>query len=116
MRRIVPDFERITRDSVVAPRLVELAFQTAGVFELGTAGRMGLPLRVERVRPVRPLEAGSGRLHAVVTPSASGDGSFDARVVDANGNVHLVVEGYRTVELPGGAPADRLAPFRAAMA
>ncbi|HMM36911.1 MAG TPA: hypothetical protein PKA62_19575, partial [Thermoanaerobaculia bacterium] len=76
----------------------------------------GLPLRVERVRPVRPLEAESGRLHAVVTPSASGDGSFDARVVDANGNVHLVVEGYRTVELPGGAPADRLAPFRAAMA
>ena len=102
--------------TLVAPRLVELAFQTAGVYELGTAGRMGLPLRVERVRPVRPLEAGGGRLHAVVTPSSSGDGSFDARVVDADGNVHLVVEGYRTVELPGGAPADRLAPFRAAMA
>ncbi|HQN07473.1 MAG TPA: SDR family NAD(P)-dependent oxidoreductase [Thermoanaerobaculia bacterium] len=102
--------------TVVAPRLVELAFQTAGVYELGTAGRMGLPLRVERVRPLRPLETGAGRLHAVVTPSISGDGSFDARVVDADGNVHLVVEGYRTVELPGGAPADRLAPFRDAMA
>ncbi len=102
--------------TVVAPRLVELAFQTAGVYELGTIGRMGLPLRVERVRPVRPVEAGAGRLHAVVTPSASGEGTFDARVVDADGNVHLVVEGYRTVELPGGAPADRLAPFRAAMA
>ncbi len=102
--------------TLVAPRLVELAFQTAGVYELGTAGRMGLPLRVERVRPVRPVEAGAGRLHAVVTPSASGDGTFDARVVDADGNVHLVVEGYRTVELPGGAPADRLEPFRAAMA
>jgi acyl transferase domain-containing protein/acyl carrier protein len=102
--------------TLVAPRLVELAFQTAGVYELGTGGRMGLPLRVERVRPLRPVEAGAGRLHAVVTPSASGDGTFDARVVDADGNVHLVVEGYRTVELPGGAPADRLAPFRAAMA
>jgi len=102
--------------TLVAPRLVELAFQTAGVYELGTAGRMGLPLRVERVRPVRPVESGAGRLHAVVTPSPSGDGSFDARVVDADGNVHLVVEGYRTIELPGGVPADRLAPFRAAMA
>ncbi len=102
--------------TLVAPRLVELAFQTAGVYELGTSGRMGLPLRVERVRPLRPLETGTGRLHAVVTPSASGDGSFDARVVDGEGNVHLVVEGYRTVELPDGVPADRLEPFRAAMA
>ncbi len=32
--------------TLVAPRLVELAFQTAGVYELGTRGVMGLPLRV----------------------------------------------------------------------
>ncbi len=77
---------------------------------------MGLPLRVERVRPVRPPETASGRLYAVVTPSASGDGSYDARVVDADGNVYLVVDGYRTVELPGAASASQLEPFRAAMA
>ena len=39
--------------TLVSPRLIELSFQTAGVFELGTRGLMGLPLRVERVRPVR---------------------------------------------------------------
>ncbi|MBK6405102.1 MAG: SDR family NAD(P)-dependent oxidoreductase [Holophagales bacterium] len=102
--------------TLVAPRLIELSFQTAGVFELGTRGLMGLPLHVERVRPVRPQETASGRLHAVVTPSPSGNGSYDARVVDADGNVYLVVDGYRTVELPGAASAAQLEPFRAAMA
>ena len=102
--------------TLVSPRLIELSFQTAGVFELGTRGLMGLPLRVERVRAVRAPETATGRLHAVVTPSASADGSYDARVVDADGNVYLVVDGYRTVELPGAASASQLEPFRAAMA
>jgi NAD(P)-dependent dehydrogenase (short-subunit alcohol dehydrogenase family) len=102
--------------TLVSPRLVELAFQTAGVYELGTRGVMGLPLRVARVRAPKAPETATGRLCAVVTPSASGDGSFDARVVDADGNVYLAVDGYRTVELPGGADAALLAPFRAAMA
>ncbi len=102
--------------TLVAPRLVELAFQTAGVFELGTRGLMGLPLRVERVRPVRGPQTAGGRLHAVVTPSLSGDGSYDVRVVDADGNVYLAVDGYRTVELSGAVSASQLEPFRAAMA
>ena len=106
-----------TRPTLMAPRLVELCFQTAGVFELGTRGRMGLPLRVERVRAVRPPETANGaRSSPSSRPSASGDGSFDARVVDADGNVYLAVDGYRTVELPGAASAAQLEPFRAAMA
>jgi hypothetical protein len=111
-----PNHVPVDRPTLLAPRLVELAFQTAGVFELGTRGLMGLPLRVERVRAVRPPETASGRLFAVVTPSASGGGACDARVVDADGNVFLAVEGYRTVELPGAASAAQLEPFRAAMA
>jgi hypothetical protein len=100
----------------MSPRLVELSFQTAGVFELGTSGRMGLPLHVDRVRAIRPPGTAGGRLFAVVTPSASGDGSCDAHVVDGDGNVYLVVDGYRTVELPGAASTAQLEPFRAAMA
>ena len=111
-----PNHAPADRPTLVAPRLVELAFQTAGVFELGTRGLMGLPLRVERVRAVRAPESAIGRLHAVVTPSSSGDGSYDARVVDADGNLYLAVDGYRTVELPGAASAAALGPFRAAMA
>jgi acyl transferase domain-containing protein/acyl carrier protein len=102
--------------TVMSPRLVELSFQTAGVFELGTSGRMGLPLHVDRVRAIRPPGTAGGRLFAVVTPSASGDGSCDAHVVDGDGNVYLVVDGYRTVELPGAASTAQLEPFRAAMA
>ncbi len=101
--------------TLLSPRLLELSFQTAGVFELGTRGRMGLPLRVERVAAFRQPETASGRLYAVVTPSASADGSYDARVVDADGNVYLAVDGYRTVELPGAVSASQLEPFRAAM-
>jgi NAD(P)-dependent dehydrogenase (short-subunit alcohol dehydrogenase family) len=109
-----PNHEPAERPTLVSPRLVELAFQTAGVLELGTRGVMGLPLRVARVRALRAPGAAGGRLYAVVTPGPGG--AFDARVVDADGNVYLAVEGYRTVELPDAASAALLEPFRAAMA
>jgi acyl transferase domain-containing protein/NAD(P)-dependent dehydrogenase (short-subunit alcohol dehydrogenase family)/acyl carrier protein len=95
------------------PRLIELCFQTAGVWELGTAGRMALPTRVERA--VRYADADApGALWAVVTPRDGGD-AVDAEVVDESGRVRVRLEGYRTIELPGGVDADALAPIRAAM-
>ncbi|HEX6618736.1 MAG TPA: SDR family NAD(P)-dependent oxidoreductase, partial [Solirubrobacteraceae bacterium] len=54
-----------------APRLIELCFQTAGVWELGSEGRMALPAHVDRV--VRFAGAGEpGDLWAVARPRASG--------------------------------------------
>lgn len=53
--------------------------------------------------------------YAVARP-AGDDGSVEAWVVDANGNVSLTLSGYRTVELPGGADPERLAPLQAALA
>jgi hypothetical protein len=97
-----------------APRLLELCFQTAGVHQLGTSGRMALPERVGRVAIVGDRHAGAGRLHAVVTARA--DGTADAEVVDAAGQVHLRLEGYATVELPTAPGAELLAPLEAAMA
>ena len=47
-----------------------------------------------------------GALWAVVTPRADGDG-VDAEVVDESGSVRVRLEGYRTVELPGGVDARR---------
>ena len=44
-----PDHEPLSEPTEAAPRLVELCFQTAGVLELGTAGRMALPTHVDRV-------------------------------------------------------------------
>ncbi len=111
-----PNHQPSALPTLMAPRLIELCFQTAGVLELGTVGKMGLPLRVASVSLLRAPETADGaRLLAVVSPAAP-DGSFDGAVVDDSGNVYLRVSGYRTVELPGGAAASDLAPFRAAMA
>jgi Polyketide synthase dehydratase N-terminal domain/Polyketide synthase dehydratase domain len=108
-----PDHEPETRETEFVPRLIELCFQTAGVWELGTAGRMALPTHVDRV--VRFADADApGRLWAIVSPRPTGDG-VDADVVDESGRVRVRLEGYRTIELPGGVDADVLAPIRAAM-
>ena len=35
--------------TLMAPRLIELCFQTAGLWEMGVQGRMGLPQHIDRV-------------------------------------------------------------------
>ena len=106
-----PDHEPAERVTDFVPRLIELCFQTAGVWELGTAGRMALPTHVDRVTRYAGADA-PGRLWAVVTPR---DGAIDAEVVDESGHVRVRLEGYRTIELPGPLDPDALAPIRAAM-
>jgi len=98
----------------MAPRLVELCFQTAGVWEIGTTGRMALPTHVDRVRRYSDPPSANGRLLAVVTPRPD-DQSFDASIVDENGRPYIALEGYRTVQLPGGVETDKLAPLQKAM-
>ena len=43
------------------------------------------------------------------------DGSFDARVVDESGAVLVILDGYRTIELPVALTEETLEPLRAAM-
>ena len=43
------DHEPAAQPTELAPRLIELCFQTAGVWELGDTGRMALPTHVDRV-------------------------------------------------------------------
>jgi hypothetical protein len=54
-----------------------------------------------------------GGLWAVVRPRE--DAGVDAEVVDETGRVRVRLEGYQTIELPGGVDAEALAPIRAAM-
>ncbi|HEX2737759.1 MAG TPA: SDR family NAD(P)-dependent oxidoreductase, partial [Acidimicrobiia bacterium] len=96
-----------------APRLVELCFQTAGVLELGTTGRMALPTHVDRVES-SPGATDTGPRWAVVTPRP-GDSKVDAVVIDDAGRVLVRVEGYEKVDLPILPADDALAPLRAAM-
>jgi NAD(P)-dependent dehydrogenase (short-subunit alcohol dehydrogenase family) len=100
--------------TLMAPRLIELCFQTAGLWEMGTEGRMGLPLHINRVSSLLIPESADTGLYAVVT-SGQDHSSFDAQVVDAKGNLYLQLSGYRTVAVPNAVDAGRLKALQAAM-
>jgi hypothetical protein len=100
--------------TLMAPRLIELCFQTAGLWEMGTQGRMGLPLHIDRVSSFLTPDVDATRLYAVVT-SDRASGSFDAEIVDAKGNRYLQVSGYRTVAVPNAVDAQGLKALQAAM-
>ena len=99
----------------IAPRQIELCFQTAGLWEMSVRGHMGLPEHIDFVSlSVHDVAQVKSRLHAVVRPNPR-SGSFDAEVVDANGNCYVQLGGYRTVEIPGAIDAERLRALHAAM-
>jgi hypothetical protein len=101
--------------TIVAPRLIELCFQTAGVWEMGAQGRMGLPQHIDSVSLFKPMpESTDTVLYAVVTPNPS-QGSFDAEVVDAKGSCYLRLTSYRTVAVPSAIDAERVKPLHAAL-
>jgi len=100
--------------TLMTPRLIELCFQTAGLWEMGTQGRMGLPLHIDRVSSLLTPDAADTNLYAVVT-SDWGRGSFDAEVVDTKGNRYLQLSGYRTIAVPDAVDAERLKALQAAM-
>ncbi|MGC1452629.1 MAG: SDR family NAD(P)-dependent oxidoreductase [Candidatus Sulfotelmatobacter sp.] len=100
--------------TVMAPRLIELCFQTAGIWELGVQGRMGLPQHVRQVSLYRAPDPADGPFYAVLTPDAV-PGSFDVDVLDSNGNCYLRLTGYQTVELPTGVDAKHLKALQEVM-
>jgi hypothetical protein len=100
-----------TAPTVTQPRLAELCFQTAGLWEIATTGQMPLPAHIDRVVMVGRPQPGVA-LFAIAHPA--GNGAFDCRVVDASGDVLVRMDGYRTVQV--GLLADGLAaPIRTAM-
>jgi hypothetical protein len=101
-----------SKSLVTGPRLLELCFQTAGAYEIGTTGTMALPMRIGRVTYGTGALVDTAPATAVVTDS--GDG-FDATVVTAEGAV-LLLEDYRTVQLPGAMDDALVEPLRDAMA
>ena len=97
---------------VTEPRLAEACFQTAGLWEIGQAGRMALPARTDAVTLLHRPQSGQ-QLFAMVQPTA--DGAFDCRVVDGEGDVVLRVDGYRTVSVDSPLPAEPQAAIHHAM-
>jgi NAD(P)-dependent dehydrogenase (short-subunit alcohol dehydrogenase family) len=99
--------------TLVEPRLIELCFQTAGIFELAGKARMGLPYRIDRVDFLRSASGEKGKFMAAVTSDP--DGAFGARVVDEKGDVYMTLRGYRTMELPNPIEAELLKPLQAVL-
>ena len=93
--------------TLMAPRLIELCFQTAGLWEISEQGRMGLPLHVDRVCLLRSPALAEGRTHALVTPVRNGEG-FNVEVVDSAGHRLVELSGYRTVALPTPVDSESL--------
>ncbi len=86
---------------LIAPRLVEFCFQTAGIWEIKTHGVMALPMAIGSVTTYRQLRDADGKkLFAVVNALDDGK-AFDANVVDETGAVYVKLFGYQTVQLPG---------------
>ena len=96
----------------MAPRLIELCFQTAGMYELGVEDRYGLPSRISMVQKLRDVDSTDRPLYSVVRHHGNGKG-FDAEVVDEHGGVYMRLRDYRTAELPGAAAAVRTEPIKA---
>ncbi|HEY3449175.1 MAG TPA: SDR family NAD(P)-dependent oxidoreductase [Myxococcales bacterium] len=98
--------------TVMAPRVIELVLQTAGVYEIARTGRLALPAGIERiVSHATPSE--DAQLFAEVFPKTDGgDLRFDAKVCDETGRVYLEITGYRTSALPTGLSEDLLKPLR----
>jgi hypothetical protein len=103
------------RPTIVSPRLLELCFQAAGLWDLGIKGQMALPLGIEHVAIFTAAHEAKAPLFAVVRPDDARK-AFDADVVDADGHVVLRVRGYRTVEVPSAFEEAVIQPLQAAMA
>jgi NAD(P)-dependent dehydrogenase (short-subunit alcohol dehydrogenase family) len=96
-----PNAVPVNAAGLMAPRLIELCFQTAGIQEAAAKERLALPRALDSVRVFGCEEdAASSRLWAVVRAHDEG-ASFDADVVDERGRVLVELRGYRTVPLEG---------------
>ncbi len=95
------------------PTLVELCFQTAGIWEIGKTGTMGLPRSIESLTLYRQSINGA-HIYAEVKPiQTDADGlHFDARVVDSKGRLYLELVDYRTTPLPVSVEKNLLTPLK----
>jgi hypothetical protein len=95
-----PNTEPANAESVMAPRLVELCFQAAALWNTKVKNAMAFPLGFEAVTAYRqPEEAEGRRLYCVCKTHNDGE-SFDAQVTDEAGNVFVVLKSYLTVSRP----------------
>jgi hypothetical protein len=92
------------------PRLIELCFQTAGIWEMGADARMGLPMHFDTLRVYGNTERNKTSLFAKVSRV---DGAYNAAIVDEEGAVLLELGGYTTAEFISDFDKQLLVPLQA---
>jgi hypothetical protein len=95
-----PNTAPANAESIMAPRLVELCFQAAALWNTKVKNAMAFPLGFDAVTAYRQPEAAEGRrLFCKCTTPNDGE-TFDAIVVDETGNVFVQLKSYLTVSRP----------------
>jgi malonyl CoA-acyl carrier protein transacylase len=94
------------------PLLIELCFQTAGLFEAGATGTLGLPQSIGKLKIYKQPLNGVAVFAEVKTREENGKYSFDARVIDAKGHVYLELTDYQTSPMPNLAEKDLVEPLK----
>ncbi len=95
-----PNTEPANAESVMAPRLVELCFQAAALWNTKVKNAMAFPLGFEAVTAYRQPEEAEGRRLYCVCKTHNDGVSFDAQVTDEAGNIFVVLKSYLTVSRP----------------
>ncbi|HUM71879.1 MAG TPA: polyketide synthase dehydratase domain-containing protein, partial [Chloroflexota bacterium] len=97
-----PNMSPANAPELMAPRLIELCFQTAGVWQIRQQQTMALPRAIGTVSVYRQeREVANGRRLYALVEAVNGGAEFNAQVVDTEGAVYLTLTGYQTVSLPG---------------
>jgi hypothetical protein len=99
---------------VASPRFVEMCFQTASLTGLAVQSRLGLPNAFAELKlvSVPEKEPDTAFYSTVVT---NPDGTYDVKLMDGKGEVYLILNGYRTIDLPDPIQADLLKPLQQAL-
>jgi hypothetical protein len=92
------------------PRLIELCFQTAGLWEMGADNRMGLPMHFDSLMIYKQPAKKGINLYTLVSRAGGG---YDAKVVNSKGEVYLHLKGYTTAEFNSDIDEKLLAPLKA---
>jgi NAD(P)-dependent dehydrogenase (short-subunit alcohol dehydrogenase family)/acyl carrier protein len=97
----LPPFTSTGHSLLSTPILVELCFQTAGIWEVGKTGILALPHSIESLT-LHNRQVNGEAVYAEVSPMTHADGtmSFNARVIDSAGRLYLELHNYRTIGLP----------------
>ena len=94
------------------PRLLELGFQTAGIMEMGTNNRMGLPSGIDTLFIYDIPDQKKEQLFAVVNQV---DDGYDISVVNKKGEIFIDLSGYKTAEFVMNMDEKLVAPLEAVL-